>query len=119
MDPQPGGHPRFLWNAARRRARPLKEESRESSDESDGDGQRDSKRPRAGGQRNLYGNLHVSGVRAPAMEGGLGLWFLFTVSHSLLTPCSAIMRPLWPPIILVRLTDVPITQDLCVRYEGM
>ncbi|GFZ51858.1 hypothetical protein JCM24511_09626 [Saitozyma sp. JCM 24511] len=78
MDPQPGGHPRFLWNAARRRARPLKEESRESSDESDGDGQRDSKRPRAGGQRNLYGNLHVSGVRAPAMEGGLGLWFLFT-----------------------------------------
>ncbi|KAL1407121.1 hypothetical protein Q8F55_006535 [Vanrija albida] len=28
--------------------------------------------------RNLYGNLHVAGVRVPAMEGGVGLWFLFT-----------------------------------------
>jgi len=30
--------------------------------------------------RNLYGNSHVSGVRVPAPEGGVGLWFLFTVS---------------------------------------
>jgi hypothetical protein len=31
--------------------------------------------------RNLYGNSHVSGIRVPAPEGGVGLWFLFTVSH--------------------------------------
>jgi hypothetical protein len=30
--------------------------------------------------RNLYGNSHVSGIRVPAPEGGVGLWFLFTVS---------------------------------------
>jgi hypothetical protein len=29
--------------------------------------------------RNLYGNSHVSGIRVPAPEGGVGLWFLFTV----------------------------------------
>jgi hypothetical protein len=29
--------------------------------------------------RNLYGSLHVAGIRVIAMEGGLGLWFLFTV----------------------------------------
>lgn len=61
----------------------MKEELRgRSGDESDGDGPRDSKRQRADGQRNLYGNLHVSGVRARDLEGGLGLWFLFTVSNS-------------------------------------
>lgn len=31
--------------------------------------------------RNLHGNSHVSGIRVPAPEGGLGLWFLFTVSY--------------------------------------
>lgn len=30
--------------------------------------------------RNLYGNSHVSGIRVPAPEGGVGLWFLFAVS---------------------------------------
>nr|XP_018266814.1 uncharacterized protein I303_00792 [Kwoniella dejecticola CBS 10117]OBR88972.1 hypothetical protein I303_00792 [Kwoniella dejecticola CBS 10117] len=30
------------------------------------------------GVRNLYGNLHVAGVRVPAPEGGMGTWFLFT-----------------------------------------
>ncbi|RSH85592.1 hypothetical protein EHS25_003731 [Saitozyma podzolica] len=125
LDPQPGGHPRFLWNAARRRARPLKDESRESSEESDGEGQRDSKRLRAGGQRNLYGNLHVSGVRAPAMEGGLGLWFLFTVSqHPSPRRQIASRHSVWHPISLVPagcepFTDAPISQDLCVRYEGI
>lgn len=29
--------------------------------------------------RNLYGNAHVSGIRVPAPEGGVGMWFLFTV----------------------------------------
>lgn len=33
--------------------------------------------------RNLYGNSHVSGIRVPAPEGGVGLWFLFTVSRGL------------------------------------
>ncbi|WVF66183.1 hypothetical protein IAT40_000923 [Kwoniella sp. CBS 6097] len=28
--------------------------------------------------RNLYGNLHVAGVRVPSPEGGMGTWFLFT-----------------------------------------
>lgn len=32
--------------------------------------------------RNLYGNSHVSGIRVPAPEGGLGMWFLFTVSDA-------------------------------------
>ncbi|KAK4686869.1 hypothetical protein P7C73_g3255, partial [Tremellales sp. Uapishka_1] len=27
--------------------------------------------------RNLFGSLHVPGVRVPAMEGGMGLWFAF------------------------------------------
>ena len=35
--------------------------------------------------RNLYGNSHVSGIRVPAPEGGVGLWFLFTVSLLLLS----------------------------------
>jgi len=39
----------------------------------------DDKKPVAFG-RNLYGNSHVSGIRVPAPEGGVGLWFLFTVS---------------------------------------
>jgi hypothetical protein len=30
--------------------------------------------------RNLYGNSHITGIRVPAPEGGVGLWFLFTVS---------------------------------------
>ncbi|EIW67972.1 hypothetical protein TREMEDRAFT_63857 [Tremella mesenterica DSM 1558] len=30
------------------------------------------------GGRNLFGNLHVAGVRVAAPEGGMGLWFLFT-----------------------------------------
>lgn len=36
--------------------------------------------------RNLYGNSHVSGIRVAAPEGGVGLWFLFTVSLVVLTP---------------------------------
>lgn len=36
--------------------------------------------------RNLYGNSHVSGIRVAAPEGGVGLWFLFTVSSVPLTP---------------------------------
>ncbi|WVR03488.1 hypothetical protein IAU60_000479 [Kwoniella sp. DSM 27419] len=28
--------------------------------------------------RNLYGSLHVAGVRVPAPAGGVGTWFLFT-----------------------------------------
>ena len=39
---------------------------------------KEQRRQRAWG-RNLYGNAHVSGVRVPAPEGGLGIWFLFTV----------------------------------------
>ncbi|RSH78705.1 uncharacterized protein EHS24_001601 [Apiotrichum porosum] len=46
---------------------------------------RGSDKSKAGGRarrqisgRNLYGNLHVAGVRVAALEGGLGLWFLFT-----------------------------------------
>lgn len=31
--------------------------------------------------RNLYGSLHVAGIRVAAMESGLGLWFLFTVGY--------------------------------------
>lgn len=31
-------------------------------------------------ERNLYGNLHVAGIRVISMEGGLGFWFMFTVS---------------------------------------
>jgi hypothetical protein len=30
-------------------------------------------------KRNLYGNLYVAGVKVPAVEGGMGLWFTFTV----------------------------------------
>lgn len=30
--------------------------------------------------RNLYGSLHVAGIRVAAMDGEAGLWFLFTVS---------------------------------------
>lgn len=39
------------------------------------------KKSKPGAGRNLYGNLHVAGVRVPAMDGTMGLWFLFTVSH--------------------------------------
>ncbi|KAK8845464.1 hypothetical protein IAR55_006177 [Kwoniella newhampshirensis] len=28
--------------------------------------------------RNLFGTLHVAGVRVPAIDGSMGLWFLFT-----------------------------------------
>lgn len=31
--------------------------------------------------RNLYGSLHVAGIRVAAMDGEAGLWFLFTVSQ--------------------------------------
>lgn len=30
-------------------------------------------------ERNLYGNLHVGGVKVPDLEGKMGVWFLFTV----------------------------------------
>lgn len=57
-----------------RRARP-------SESEVEGErGERSAKRQRAEGGRNLYGSLHVQGVKVPAPEGGIGLWFLFTVS---------------------------------------
>jgi len=39
-------------------------------------------KPAAG--RNLYGNLHVAGVRVPAIDAAMGVWFLFTVRVSLL-----------------------------------
>ncbi|OXG20464.1 hypothetical protein C366_01998 [Cryptococcus neoformans Tu401-1] len=29
-------------------------------------------------ERNLYGNLHVGGVKVPDLEGKMGVWFLFT-----------------------------------------
>lgn len=32
--------------------------------------------------RNIYGNIHVAGIRVPAREGVVGLWFLFTVSET-------------------------------------
>lgn len=32
--------------------------------------------------RNLYGSLHVAGIRVAAMDGEAGLWFLFTVSSA-------------------------------------
>ncbi|OCF36140.1 hypothetical protein I317_01023 [Kwoniella heveanensis CBS 569] len=34
--------------------------------------------PSIKGIRNLYGSLHVAGVRVPSPEGGMGTWFLFT-----------------------------------------
>lgn len=58
--------------------------------------------------RNLYGNLHVAGVRVAALEGGLGLWFLFTVSS---VPCK--MKYARRHRVL---TSFP--QDLCIRNEG-
>ena len=40
------------------------------------------KRQKAGQpERNLFGSLHVSGVKVPGPDGQLGIWFLFTVSH--------------------------------------
>lgn len=30
-------------------------------------------------ERNLYGSLHVGGVKVPDLEGKMGVWFLFTV----------------------------------------
>ena len=35
------------------------------------------------GLRNLYGSLHVPGIRVIAPDGDMGLWFLFTVSDEL------------------------------------
>lgn len=42
--------------------------------------------------RNLYGNSHVSGIRVAAPEGGVGLWFLFTVSRAPLAGAVADVR---------------------------
>lgn len=47
-----------------------------STEDSDGPPRRTGKT----GGRNIYGNLHVAGIRVPAREGGVGMWFLFTVS---------------------------------------
>lgn len=40
------------------------------------------KKLRRGESRNLYGALHVSGVKVVAPSGEQGFWFLFTVSKS-------------------------------------
>ena len=54
-----------------------------SAMEEDGGGSGSRKGSRGSGaitqQRNLYGGLHVAGVRVPTMNGGMGVWFLFTV----------------------------------------
>ena len=42
--------------------------------------------------RNLYGNSHVSGIRVAAPEGGVGLWFLFTVRPAYLALVVADVR---------------------------
>lgn len=43
--------------------------------------------------RNLYGNAHISGIRVAAPEGGLGIWFLFTVNPPRPLPdCSENLR---------------------------
>lgn len=46
--------------------------------------------------RNLYGNAHVSGIRVPAPEGGLGIWFLFTVSRH----CDVFVRAHVPALLI-------------------
>ncbi len=40
-----------------------------------------SRKVKPGAGRNLYGGLHVAGVRVTAMDTTMGLWFLFTASH--------------------------------------
>jgi hypothetical protein len=75
-----GGLSRLAGNKATRRARPGADEIESSGDDSELE--RSSKKVRRGKQRNLYGNLHVAGVRVPTMEAGMGLWFLFTVSQA-------------------------------------
>lgn len=55
--------------------------------------------------RNIYGNLHVAGIRVPAPEGGVGLWFLFTVRERFVAG-----------IITERIKLT--AQDLCMRIEG-
>ncbi|KAL7418846.1 hypothetical protein Q5752_006530 [Cryptotrichosporon argae] len=70
------------------------------------------------GGRNLYGNLHVSGIKVPAPDGAVGLWFLFTDlcvrqegSYSLRIRCfdmSAVAgehRPPVPPLVELRSRD--------------
>lgn len=66
-------------------------------------GIREPKRARPTGTtaRNLCGSAHISGTRVPAPEGGLGLWFLFTVSIVTVYPGA------WLTF-----------QDLSVRQEG-
>jgi hypothetical protein len=69
-------------------------------EEQEGSG-RSGKKARLEVGRNLFGALHVSGVKVVAPTGELGLWFLFTVSVPL---CGG----------NIRLT----VQDLCVGTEG-
>lgn len=45
-------------------------------------GKPSSKKSKQTVQRNLFGSLHVPGVRVIAPEGDFGLWFLFTVSFN-------------------------------------
>jgi hypothetical protein len=52
--------------------------------------------------RNLYGNSHVSGIRVPAPVGGVGLWFLFTVSRP---------HPIKGQLLM-------LVQDVTVKHEG-
>lgn len=60
---------------------------RKSSDEMSSGSATETVRARGGGagpgaaipERNLYGSLHVGGVKVPDLEGKMGVWFLFTV----------------------------------------
>ena len=42
-----------------------------------------SKKAKPDAGRNLYGTLHIPGVRVPAMDSSIGLWFLFEVGYFL------------------------------------
>lgn len=53
--------------------------SSRGSQRGSGRGSRRSKESERGNTRNLYGGLHVPGVKISPLEGGMGLWFLFAV----------------------------------------
>ena len=55
-------------------------------------------RPNSEGARNLYGSLHIPGIRVVAPEGGMGMWFLFTVRQTFSIPvCVSWLRVVKAP----------------------
>ena len=84
-------------------------------------GGRQSAKP--GAMRNLYGALHVAGVKAPGLDGRQALWFLFTVRGGVVDDSglmdlgfiSAIRRLVsgWE----IRSTGSSLRQRYCLRFR--